>query len=87
MNQKPGIATSEFWLTAVVNIAGAVIALLAAFGLVKEEHGQLWLSLVQALAVAAIPLALAWINSSYIKSRAAVKNSRHIPPGMRRPSR
>ncbi len=76
MQIKPGIQSSEFWLTAVANIGGAVIALLAAYGLVREEDGRLWLALVEAMAVAVIPLALAWINSSYIQSRTALKRDR-----------
>ena len=70
---KPGIRTSEFWLTAVANIAGAIIALLAAYGLLREEEGTLWLALLQALAVAVIPLALAYMNGRYIVARAALK--------------
>jgi hypothetical protein len=73
MDPKPGIYTTEFWLTAVVNIAGAVIALLAAYGLLREEDGRLWLNLLQALAVAVIPLALAKVNVAYVQSRAVVK--------------
>jgi hypothetical protein len=72
---KPGIKTTEFWLTAVVNIAGAVVALLAGYGLVREDEGTLWLALVRALAVAVIPLALAWVNSSYIRARSEVKRN------------
>lgn len=76
MEPKAGVYTTEFWLTAVANVGGAAIALLAAYGLVREEHGRLWLNLAQALAVAVVPLALAWINSSYIAGRAAVKRSK-----------
>ena len=73
MNPKPGIRTSEFWITAVVNIAGAILAILAARGLVKAEDSDLWLTLVQSLAVTVIPLAMAIVNSAYIQSRAQVK--------------
>ena len=74
MKTKDGIYTTEFWLTAVLNIAGAVIALLAGYGLLREEDGRLWLNLVQALAVLVIPLALARVNAAYIRSRAQVKS-------------
>ena len=70
---KAGIRTTEFWLTAVSNIAGAVLALMAAYGLLKNEDADLWLALVQALAVAVIPLALAYVNGRYISARAEVK--------------
>ena len=75
MNQKPGIKTSEFWLTAVVNIAGSVLGILAAYGLVKQEHSSLWLSLINSLAVAIIPLALALVNYAYINGRSRVKEA------------
>lgn len=73
MNEKPGIKTTEFWLTAIVNIAGAVLAILAARGLISNEESDLWLQLIQAVAVAAIPLALAIVNKSYIDGRNAIK--------------
>ncbi len=74
MNEpKPGFKTTEFWLTAVSNVSGALIALLAAYGLVRQEHANLWLALLQALAVAVIPLALALVNARYISARADVK--------------
>lgn len=75
MDPKPGYKTTEFWITAVSNIVGAVIAILAARGLVSQEEGALWLTLIQAVAVAAIPVALAFINGRYINSRAAIKTA------------
>lgn len=80
MNEQPlpGYKTTEFWLTGVVNIAGAVIALLAARGLVEQEEGQLWLALVQAVAVAVIPIALAIINKAYIDSRREIKTTYYV---------
>ena len=75
MDPKPGYKTTEFWITAVSNIVGAVIAILAARGLVSQEEGALWLTLIQAIAVAAIPVALAFINGRYINSRAEVKRA------------
>jgi hypothetical protein len=73
MTPKPGYKTTEFWITAVSNIVGAVIAILAARGLVSQEEGALWLTLAQAVAIAVIPLALVFINGRYINSRATVK--------------
>lgn len=75
MEIKAGIKTTEFWLTAIVNVAGAVIALLAARGLMTGEEGELWLDLVEAIAVAVIPIALAIVNYAYISSRKELKNS------------
>ena len=73
MDTKPGIKTTEFWLTAASNIAGSILAIFAAYGLVKQEETDLWLTLIQSLAITIIPLSLAIINSSYIQSRSQVK--------------
>ena len=72
---KQGYKTTEFWITAVANIAGAVIAILAAYGIVKSEEGELWRALVQALALAVVPLVMAFVNGRYINARAAVKTA------------
>lgn len=73
MTPKPGIKTTEFWITAISNIAGSILAIFAAYGLVKQEETDLWLTLIQSLAITIIPLSLAIINSSYIQSRSHVK--------------
>lgn len=73
MEPKPGVKSSEFWLTAVVNITGAILAILAARGLVSAEEADLWVTLIQAVAVAVIPLALAIVNKSYIDNRKEIK--------------
>lgn len=69
-----GIKTSEFWITAIANIAGAIVAILAARGLLTNEEGDLWIALINAIAVAAVPMALAYVNGKYIESRATLKS-------------
>ena len=69
----PGIHTSEFWLTAVSNIIGAILAILSAYGLIAHEAETLWLTLAQAIGVAVIPIALALINQAYINGRVNIK--------------
>ncbi|MBP6471223.1 MAG: hypothetical protein KBE23_06500 [Chloroflexi bacterium] len=70
---KSGYKTTEFWLTAVVNIAAAVVAILAARGLLSNQEGELWLALVQAIAVAVAPLVMGAVTAVYTQSRAKVK--------------
>ena len=70
---KSGYKTTEFWLTAVVNIAAAVVAILAARGLLSNQEGVLWLALVQAIAVAVAPLVMGAVTAVYTQSRAKVK--------------
>lgn len=74
MTGKPGIQTTEFWLTAVSNVCGAAMALLAGYGVISYEEGEQWLALVQALALAVIPLALAYTNGRYIEARTTIKS-------------
>jgi len=73
MVEQPGYKTTEFWVTAVVNIALAVFGVLAARGLISEEESALWVTLVQAVAVAVVPLAMAYISKAYVDSRKEVK--------------
>lgn len=70
---KPGIKTTEFWVTAVTNVALAVVAILAARGLITNEEADLWVQLVNAVLVALVPVAMALVTSAYSKSRAEVK--------------
>lgn len=70
---KPGYQTSEFWLTAVTNIAAAIIAILAFRGLLSHEEGELWLQLAQVLAATVSPIVIAIVTAVYTNGRAKVK--------------
>lgn len=70
---KPGYKTSEFWITAIANIVGASLAILAIRGLVSSEESALYIELLNAITPAVVPLVLAYINGKYIKSRESVK--------------
>ena len=70
---KSGYKTTEFWLTAVVNIAAAVVAILAFRGLMSPQEGDLWVKLVQAIAAAVAPLVMGVVTAAYTNSRAKVK--------------
>jgi len=70
-----GYKTTEFWLTAISNIAGALLAIWAGRGLISSQEADQYLVLVQSLAVAFIPISLAIINKAYIDSRAKVKEA------------
>ena len=72
---RPGIQTTEFWITAFVNIAGAIISILAARGLVSAEEGELWVALVRALVVAVVPIVMAIVSAAYVESRTRVKEA------------
>jgi hypothetical protein len=72
---KSGVKTSEFWLTFIANVVGSIVAILAARGLLTQEEGDLWMALIQSIAVGVIPLALAYVNGQYIQSRRDIKTS------------
>ena len=74
-NIKPGIKTSEFWITIVVNIVTAVMGILAVRGLVSVEEGNLYVVLASAIVAAIAPIVLAFTTGKYIQSRAQVKAS------------
>lgn len=72
---KPGYKTTEFWVTAVVNIVAAVVALLGVRGLVTAEEGDAYIAVAGAIASAVAPLAAAFVTGRYINSRTDVKRN------------
>ena len=67
---KPGYMTTEFWLTGLSGIAGAVIAIFISYGVLSSDEGQMWMGLI----VAVLPLALAAYSiGKYSESRGKVK--------------
>jgi hypothetical protein len=70
MNEvKPGIKTTEFWLSAVSGLVVAIMALLIGYGVVTNEQADLWTGLI----LAASPIAIAIIAANYSKSRSETK--------------
>ena len=70
---KPGIKSTEFWLTASVNVVAAVIAVLAARGMIVQQEAELYVVLAQSIAVAVAPIVMAIVTGQYVQSRAVVK--------------
>jgi len=68
---KPGIKTTEFWLSAVGGLVVAVMALFVGYGAITSEQADLWIGLI----LAAAPIAIAVISANYASSRAKVKSS------------
>ena len=73
--EKPGYKTTEFWVTAVVNIVAAVMAIMATRGLVSESEASLYVTLGQAVVAAVAPLVIAFTTGRYINARAQVKSN------------
>ncbi len=70
---KSGIKTTEFWITTAVNVVAAVIAVLAARGMIAQEESELYVVLAQSIAVAVAPIVMAIVTGQYVQSRATVK--------------
>lgn len=68
--------TPEFWTTAIVNIAAAIVAILATRGLLSSEEGQLWVALVEALATPIALLVIGIVTRQYLAGQAAVRQER-----------
>jgi hypothetical protein len=68
--------TPEFWVTAVVDIAAAVIAVLSIRGLVSPEEGEVWLVLVRAIAAPVAVLVMAIVTQRYLAGQERVRVAR-----------
>jgi hypothetical protein len=66
---KAGVKTTEFWLAAISSLVIALMALFVGYGVITSEQSDLWVGLI----LAAAPIAIAIITSSYNSSRAKVK--------------
>lgn len=66
------IKTVEFWVTAVASIALAIAGILVARNLITQTEAELWVQLVNAVALPAIMIALAIIDGSYLSYRGKV---------------
>jgi siderophore synthetase component len=65
--------TSEFWVTAFVNVVMAVVAILAARGVVSNDEGALWVSLAESIAAVVAPLVMGWVSKSYVEGRTQLR--------------
>lgn len=65
--------TSEFWVTAFVNVVMAVVAILAARGVVSNDEGELWVQLAATIAAVVAPLVMGWVSKSYVEGRQALR--------------
>ncbi len=70
---KPGYMTSEFWITAFVDIVAAFLAVLAVRGLIAGDEAAIWVSLAEALVTAIAPVVVAVVTKSYVDGRARLK--------------
>lgn len=75
MSPKPGLKTTEFWIVLIVQLAGAVVAILAARGLMNPEEGELWVDLVAALAAIIAPIVMALTAKAYTNARTELKKN------------
>jgi hypothetical protein len=72
---KNGLLTTEFWVTAIVNVVAAVVALIAARGLITQEEGELWVVLAQSLVMMIAPIVMAYTTVRYTQARTDLKKN------------
>jgi len=70
---KDGKQTSEFQMTAIVNIVNAVILLLIMYGVLTQETAAVWMQVITAVLVLVVPLASAMMTKEYTRGRTAIK--------------
>lgn len=75
MNIKPGIKTTEFWMTTAANIVNAAVALLVVYGVLTREEADLWAVLVMAIAAAIAPVVIGVTTRSYNEGRVQIKTA------------
>lgn len=76
------INDSKLWVTMVVNIAAAVVAILSVRGLLTAEEGALWVHLVEAIATPVALLVMAWVTKTYTQSKTQLQIAR-LQAGLR----
>ncbi len=77
------VKTPEFWVTVVTNIVAAVVAILAARGILSAEEGDLWIQLASAVVLPVALLVIGQVNKSYINGLTSIRetqasNEKHI---------
>ena len=75
------VKTPEFWVTVVTNIVAAIVAILAARGILSAEEGQLWVQLASAVVLPVALLVIGQVNKSYIAAQSAVREARAMAEG------
>ncbi len=65
--------TSEFWVTAFVNVIMAIVAILAARGVVSSEEGELWVDLANAIAMVVAPIIMGMVSKTYVEKRSELR--------------
>ena len=70
------VKTPEFWVTIITNIVAAIVAILAARGILTPDEGELWVQLASAVVLPVALLVIGWVNKSYINNQASIKTAR-----------
>jgi hypothetical protein len=72
----PGHRTTEFWLTAAVNVAAPIVSLLVLRQVITADEGDLWLQIIAATAGTLIPLiAMMYTTRVYTQARTELKSA------------
>jgi len=72
---RNGLLTTEFWVTAIVNVVAAIVAIIAARGLITQEEGELWVILAQSMIMLVAPIVMAYTTVRYTQARTDLKKT------------
>ena len=70
---KNGVFTTEFWVTAIVSIVMAIVAIVVARGFLSKEEGDMWVELSRSLVLLIVPIVLAYTAARYTQARTDLK--------------
>lgn len=82
MEIKDGKQTSEFQMTAVVNVVNAVAMLLIMYGVLTQETAAAWVKAITAVLMLVLPLASALMTKEYTRGRTAIKLEAMVQEGL-----
>lgn len=68
-----GYKTTEFWLSAIGALVSVIFPLLVAYGVLDSEKGEMWATLILAVAGVVVPIVVGSIAKNYTNNRTAVK--------------
>ena len=73
MNVKPGVRTSEFWMTVVMSLVLAVLSVLVVAEVITEAESEILAKLILLVVSAVVPLAISGMTVRYTDSRTRIK--------------
>lgn len=71
--EKPGIKTTEFWVSTLTIVAGSIISLLVTYNVLNSEEASAWMRVLVSFIPLIAMILSAWVATNYTGSRTEVK--------------